>query len=250
MVPLDGDATGRILAWDDGLHRTVALHHAAIRGRPGLWGDHPSRPSSVIWLREGDGQWEAFAAGFAGPALDWLAAEARGRPIALAAPPSWEAPVLARAGRSERRFVQTWVRPGPWEPPIPSIATRRLGPEDAGAFEEVTPAWGLRAWGDFAGLIDAGAAFGAPTRLGFGALAWIVESDHHCDKIGVATIPRFRRLGLGRASASALLGHIARDRRKHPLWTTNPGNAASLALARSLGFSAQVTETVLGWTPG
>ena len=114
----------------------------------------------------------------------------------------------------------------------------------------MAPAWALRAWGDFAGLVETGAAFGVPTSGGFAALAWVVESDDHCDKIGVATTPRFRRLGLGRAATLALLGHIARDRRRHPLWTTNPGNAASLALARSLGFSAQVTETIIGWTPG
>ena len=64
MIPLGPEATDAVLSWSDGLHRTSALHHAAIHGRPGLWGDDRSRPSSAIWLREGVDQWEAFAAGF------------------------------------------------------------------------------------------------------------------------------------------------------------------------------------------
>src|SRR3954462_11957083 len=96
MIPIR-EATDWLPRSDDAPHRSGALRHAATHGRPGLWGDDPRRPSSVVWLREGDGGiWEAFAGGIAGPALDWLAAEPGGRTIALLAPPSWEGPVRDR----------------------------------------------------------------------------------------------------------------------------------------------------------
>ncbi len=248
MVPLGVEATARVLAWEDSPHRMVALHHAAIHRRPGLWGDDPARPSTVVWLREGDdGQLEAFGAGVAGPAPGWLVARSGGRPIMLAAPMSWEGPVRARGGRLERCLVWTWLRPGPSGRPGPPIPTRRLGPDDADAFEAAAPPWALRSWGGFGALIARGAAFGVPTAGGFAAMAWTFESDYHRDKVGVATPARFRRLGLGRAAASALVGHILRDRRKQPIWSTNDSNAASMALARSLGFTALSTETLLLW---
>ena len=252
MIPLGAEATDAVLGWGDGLHRTVALHHAAIHGRPGLWGDDRARPSSAIWLRDGGDRWEAFAAGFAGPALDWLAGVATGRPVVLAAPPSWEEIVRARLVpkvRVEQSFVQTWVHPGVAERPTGAVDVRRLDHDDAEAFHAVAPDWALVAWGDYETLIDRGAAFGVPGRTGLAAVAWVIESDHHLDKVGVATDPRFRRLGLGRAAASALVEEIGERRRRHPLWVVSPGNVASLALARALGFSAQVTETLLRWGP-
>ncbi len=218
----------------------------------GCGGDDRARPSSAIWLREGVDQWEAFAAGFAGPALGWLERAATGRPIVLAAPPSWEEMVRARVGpsvRVERSFVQTWVRP---EPPLRStgvVDLRGLDHDDAAAFAAVAPPWALASWGDFDALIERGAAFGVPGRSGLAAVAWVVESDHYLDKVGAATDPRFRRLGLGRAVTSALVEHIEQERQKHPLWVVNPGNNPSLALARALGFSTQVTETLLRWVP-
>ena len=67
--------------------------------------------------------------------------------------------------------------------------------------------------------------------------------------MSVFTVPRYRRLGLARAAAAALVGHIASRRHKVPLWSTTPDNDASLALARSLGFTSQVTEALVRWPP-
>ena len=94
-----------------------------------------------------------------------------------------------------------------------------------------------------------GAGFGVPYGDGFAALAWIFDQSAGFDAIGVFTAPRYRRLGLARAAAAALISHIARRRRKVPLWSTTPDNDASLALARSLGFTAQATEALLRWPP-
>ncbi len=250
MVPILGGRADWLGRSDDAPHRTVALRHAAIHRRPGLWGDDPDHPSSVAWLREGDdGQWEAFGAGDAGPALDWIAARAGGRPVALMAPPSWEGPVLARAGRLDRATVLTWSRPdSPLARPGP-VGARRLGLDDAPAFEALAPRWALRSWGGFGPMIERGAAFGVPSPGGLAASAWIYESDDRTDKIGVATAARARRLGLGFSAASALLDHVLRDRRQRLLWTTHAGNPASIGLARALGFSGPVAETLLRWTP-
>lgn len=252
MIPLGAEATDAVLGWGDGLHRTVALHHAAIHGRPGLWGDDRVRPSSVLWLRDGGDQWEAFAAGFAGPALAWLEQAATGRPIVLAAPTSWADGVRARAEparRVEASFVQTWLRPEAVALPESAADVRPLDVDDAAAFAAIAPPWALGAWGDFATALERGAAFGVPSRSGLAAAAWVVESDHHLDKVGVATDPRYRRLGLGRVVAAALLDAIENRRARHPLWVANPGNVASLGLARALGFTTPVTETLLRWTP-
>lgn len=271
MEPLGPEALEWILSWDDGLHRSVALHHAAIHNRPGLYGDDPRRPTSVVWIRPGDAQWEAFGAGFAEPAVRWLATQPG--PIALLAPPAWEVAVQERAERLDRGFIQTWLRPDPprtfgagksragaktgTAEPLPArvpastrVATRRLTLEDEAAFLESAPSWALRAWGSYDQLMTHGAAFGVPGQGGqLASVSWVFQTDHYCDAIGVATPERYQRLGLGRAVCSELVEHILHDRRKYPLWTTTPGNAPSLALARTLGFSAQVTETLLCWTP-
>ena len=252
MNPLGAEATDAVLTWGDGLHRSVALHHAAIHGRPGLWGDDRLRPSSAIWLRDGGDQWEAFGAGSAGPALEWLERAALGRSVVLAAPPSWEEIVRERVGRFtpiERSRVQTRLRPEAFADPMISAAVRPLVDGDAAAFQDVAPAWALGSWGDFATLIDRGSAWGVAGRSGLAAVAWVVEADHDRAKVGVATDPRFRRLGLGRAVASALIRQIEQEQRKLPLWVVNPANTASVALARSLGFATQVTETLVRWTP-
>ena len=251
MIPLGTEATDAVLSWGDGLHRTVALHHAAIHARPGLWGDDRVRPSSVVWLRDGGDQWDAFAAGFAGPALAWLERTAPGRPVVLAAPPSWNEIVPARLGRTrvKTRAVETWLRPEPEPRRETVVGVRRLDLDDADAFADAAPPWALRAWGGFADLLDHGVAFGAPGRSGLGAVAWVVESDHHLDKLGVTTDPRFRRLGLGQAVASALLDEVTFERHRHPLWVTDPANTASIRLAHSLGFRTRIRETLLRWEP-
>jgi GNAT superfamily N-acetyltransferase len=250
MIPIDSEATDWLPRSDDALHRSVALRHAAIHGRPGLWGDDPARPSSVVWLREGDqGRWEVFGAGLPEPSLDWLASRSEGRTISMMAPPSWEEPARSRAGRLDRASVQTWTRPEPPARRAGPIQVRRLELADAPAFESVAPSWALRSWGDFGSMVDRGAAFGVAKGEGFASIAWVYESDRDHDKIGVATADPFRRLGLGRAVSLTIIDHIRRDRKKAPLWATHEGNVASMALARSLGFRERCIETLLHWTP-
>ena len=257
MVPVGRGAATVMLAMGDSpgsgsrSHRLVALEHAASRSRPGLWGDNPDVPSSLVWLREADDALEAFATGEPDRAIAWLAGRAGGRPIRLAAPESWEAAARLQGGRVDRGSVSSLVRTSPQgEMKAPPVEVARLGPGDRAAFEDLAPGWALRAWGGFIEMIDRGSAFGVRSGSGFASLAWVFEAGRRFDKLGVATLPRYRRLGLGRAAARGLIMDVERSRRKRPLWTTAPDNAESLALARSLGFASEVAEPLILWVPG
>ena len=256
MVPVGRGAATVMLALGDGpgsgsrSHRLVALEHAASRSRPGLWGDHPDVPSCLVWLREGDDAIEAFAAGEPGLAIPWLAGRAEGRSIRLAAPEGWEAAARLEAGEVGRGAVASLVRPSPLAAMAgPPVEVARLGPDDRRAFEDAAPPWALRAWGSYFELLTRGSAFGVRSGSGFASLAWVFESGRRFDKVGVATVPRFQRLGLGRAAARALVMDVERTRRKRPLWTTAPDNAESLTLARALGFAGEVAEPLILWEP-
>ncbi len=152
-------------------------------------------------------------------------------------------------GRVEVGTIQTWVGLEHWNESSSGIVVRRLTLGDEAGFGAVAPSWALRSWGDFPTMIERGIAFGIPAPGGFAALAWTYESDRAHDKIGVVTLPRFRRLGLGRKVAASLLDWIVLERRKAPVWATTLANPASIALARSLGFLIAIHETLLHWTP-
>ena len=252
MIPLGAEATDAVLAVGDRGHRGVALRHAVLHGRPGLWGDHPARPSSVIWLRDGGNQWDVFGAGSASPALAWLVGAATDRPIVLAAPAGWEPAVRERLGplvTIESSRVEVWLRPARASRLAGSGVVRMLDRADAAAFAAVAPAWAFRSWGDFATLIERGSAWGVAGASRLVAVAWVVEADPSAAKVGVATAPRFRRLGLGRLVAAALVAQIEQERTRQALWVVNPGNTASTALARSLGFVRHGSEPLLRWVP-
>lgn len=250
MVPLNARAASHVLSWDDGTRRALALHHALLRQRPGLWGDHARRPSSVVLLRRGEGQWEAYGTGAPEPAARWLAD--RRAPVALLAPDGWDDSIRAIAGAVRQGPIQVRYRTA--EHPLPAppsrIAVRRLGLADVSAFATASPSWALRAWGSARECVREGAAFGVPYQGGFAAMAWIGEVDQFLDAIGVYTVPRYRRLGLGHAAALWLVRHIVIDRRKCPLWSTTGDNAASQALAEALGFSLLMEEPVLRFGSG
>lgn len=251
MVPLSWEAAEYVFAWEDGSRRGLALHHAVMERRPGLWGDHARRPNSMVLLRRGETRWEAFGAGDPQPAVNWLTR--RPSPVALLAPAWWSDEVRKSArGKVEVEPMAIRYLPEPEGAPRmreragASIATRRLGPDDAPLFDRVAPPWALRCWGSAADALTRGAAFAVGDRRTeeLLALAWITEFDHHLDAIGAYTVERYRRLGLGRAAAGALVGHILARRGKAPVWACADQNLASTALARSLGFNFTLREPV------
>jgi GNAT superfamily N-acetyltransferase len=289
MVPLDPLAVRSLRSWlgEPSGPGVLALHHALAYQRPGVWGDHARVPRSVVLVREGDEQLEAFGAGEPEPAVGWLASQARA--VSLVAPPRWREALGTRVGPVEEGIIETWTidpfdltmstmfdspepqaapgssrvarsgsgsgsgpKPGPKSESAPArrlAPTRPLVASDAAAFAAVAPPWALRGWGTYSGLIAFGAAFAVPHGSTFAALAWIFDQSAGFDAIGVYTVPRYRRLGLARAATSALISHIARRRRKVPLWSSPADNEASLELARSLGFTAQASEALIRWPP-
>lgn len=249
MVPLRAEAhehvLTRLVEESPGL---LALRHALLFRRPGLWGDDARRPHSVVLLRPAGAAREAFGVGRPEPAAEWLAGR-EGR-IALAAPEDWESALRDAVGRVERSEVTTWFDPPLRDPGGPSAAaTRRLNREDRDAFLRLAPDWALRGWGSYDELVRVAAAFGVPHRDGFASLAWVFDQSTRFDALGVFTDPRYRRLGLGRAAARALIRHVQRDRGKLPLWSAPAEHDASLGLARALGFTGQVAEALMCWPP-
>ncbi len=247
MVPLRAEAhenvLSRLVEETPGL---LALRHALLFRRPGLWGDDARRPHSVLLLRPAGGYREAFGVGRPEPAVEWLAGR-EGR-ILLVAPEDWEPSVRATLGPIDRSEIHTWFDPPLRDPAgSPTAATRRLGREDRDAFLRACPDWALRGWGAFDDLIRLGAAFGVPYRDELAAVAWIFDQSTRFDAMGAFTHPRYRRLGLGRAAARALIRHIQRERGKLPVWSAPADNTASLGLARALGFTGQVAEPLLRW---
>ena len=250
MVPLDSAGARYARSWF-GPPRTpglLTLHHSLDFSRSGLHGDRAKTPHTLLLTREGDdGRLEVFGAGHPSPAVRWLLSI--GRDVTLNCPGRWHELVRGVFGDVEERRVETWTTR---KPPAsrPSINVRRLVQDDASAFTETAPAWALRSWGSFPALIKHGAAFGIaePKRPGFAAIAWVFDQAGPYDALGVFTVERFRRLGLGRAVAAALLEHVVTDRGKLPLWSTMPSNKPSRALARDLGFTHAVDELVLRWS--
>src|SRR6185312_7337820 len=116
----------------------LTLRRALIEREPGFWGDSPTSPSSVVYMREGDCQVEAFGLFSPRPAVRWLAALER--PVALLAPAGWAKAVRVRAGPADRAEVVSWV-PGFYKPNLsrPVIPTRRLNLADAEAFAASSP---------------------------------------------------------------------------------------------------------------
>lgn len=236
----------------------LSLRHALARRRPGLWGDHPTRPCSVIWMCEGPDRREAFAGGAAAPALAWLGRQPG--TLAMVAPDEWEWEIEEAFAEIEKASVITRrYRPidlGPdrlptrWRdhPPVSCATVRRLGAGDRAGFLAVAPSWGLRGWGRYETLLERGAAFGVGVGNQLASVAWTDATDGRYEGVGVATLPRYQRLGLGRAAAAALIRHLLVERATTPLWAASAENAASLGLATSLGLVASISETLLRCT--
>lgn len=251
MVPLDAVAAEHVRAWlgEPRGPGVLDLYQALVDHHPGLWGDDARVPRSVVLIREGAGQLEVYGAGRPEPAAGWLC-RSEERPIALIAPKDWWDAVERRVDQVERDEVLTLsVEEADFTPVSSAVATRRLTARDAEAFysSEIAPDWALSGWRTFHDLVERGAGYAVPFGARFAAAAWVYSQAGRYETVGVSTDARFRRLGLGKAVASALVAEILRERGKVALWTTVPENAASVATAHALGFSPAATETRLRW---
>ncbi len=246
MVPLEAAGVAEARSWvgEPSGPGLLSLGHALNGGRPGLWGDHPRRPRSVVLLRRGDVGWDAFGAGDAGPAVRWLGN--LGDSVALLAPEEWEGPLRRVVERLGRDVVATWAPTGPLRAG-PPVMVRRLERGDGAAFLRSAPRWALRGWGTFEALMSGGGAVGVPFEGGFASLAWVFEASGRYDSLGVHTVERLRRLGLGWAVAHAMMARVVGERGKFPLWSLAAGNTASASLARRLGLEWAADQVLWRW---
>ncbi len=256
MVPLRPE--GRVHALeqlsDVDSPELLAVRHALIYARPSLWGDDAWRPRSVVLLRSepsGRGS-EAFGLGEPEPAVPWLVARTRRVGGALVAPAAWSPWIEVALGSTalQASEIETWHDLGPPprpKSPQPAITVERLTEHHLTGFQRAAPDWALQGWGDFQALLRHGAIWGVPHQGGFASLAWIYDQTEQFDAVGLFTVPRFRRLGLGRACAAPLIDHIRRGRNKQPLWSTAAGNEVSRHLAQILGFTQSTTQPLCRW---
>jgi RimJ/RimL family protein N-acetyltransferase len=130
---------------------------------------------------------------------------------------------------------------GPLRPaPAPGELVRRLEAGDARALAALSEEsrWVSRTWGGPAGLAASGTAWGAFSGARLVSVAAVFFVGDRYQEIGVATEPGFRRQGLSTVCAGAVCADILR-RGRIPSWTTSQDNAASVRVAKKLGFTMQ-----------
>ena len=158
--------------------------------------------------------------------------------------------MVAEVGRVDRAVVQTWTPDGP--DPAPALAPHRDAeararrPRGLRRLRPVGPA----RLGDVRGLdLARGAAFGVPQGGGFAALAWVFDQSHRHDALAVHTSPRFRRLGLGRAAASALIAHSCATGASSPSGRPPPRTPPPSAWPARWGCPSAPSRVLLRWPP-
>ncbi len=243
MIRLEPSLTRRLLTGREGPRRRIALEHAVLWGRPGFWGDHPTEPQSVVWVRQGEGQLDVFALGEPDQAVGWLAGLEQ--PISLLAPPWWEPIVRDQFVHVTRSHLETWALDHDlaW-PGVGRVPLKRLELHDESGFRAVAPGWALRAWPSFTGMLTHGASFGVLHHAEWVAVAWVVERSPTSASIGVYVREDLRRLGLGRSVASALGTHLV-EIGATPIWVSHLSNEGSRRLAKSLGLRPIMAEPLL-----
>lgn len=90
-------------------------------------------------------------------------------------------------------------------------------------------------WTDGAAFLAHGGGMCARQDGRLGAMAFSAFRFDDCLEIGIETLAPFRRLGLGRAVAHGLIRRCLSEGLT-PVWSCRKENAASYALAQSLGF--------------
>lgn len=114
-------------------------------------------------------------------------------------------------------------------------AVRLLGPEDARLLEAAPPDVRGAGYRSALELLTEGIAAAAVVAGGVVAIAHTAaRSERHAD-LGVATLPAWRDRGFATAAA-ALVAERVGAAGQRPVWSTGATNAASVRVARKLGF--------------
>jgi GNAT superfamily N-acetyltransferase len=214
---LDGDAPGDL--WADRPEDPRAFH---------VWHPHTM---SLVW----------------GPAVaevaDDVAAHVRaradaGRPERLQVEPRWaDLGWAARIGGAVTEQVRlnfafdAAAFPGPVDAP-----GARMRPATAAEFAWEGTVRPTDFWPDAETFLARGGGWVAEVDGVAAALAFAAFTRGGEVELGIETAPGFRRRGLARAAAAAMVDDLVRAGRT-PVWACREDNTGSLRLARSLGFA-------------
>lgn len=119
---------------------------------------------------------------------------------------------------------------------VPHDAVRLLTPADLPLLEAAPDELRRTGWPDLAAALDEAPVAGAIAGGALVATAFASVLTPRFGEIGVATLPEHRGRGYATACASAAAAAVLAPGRT-VLWTCDEAHAASLAIARRLGFT-------------
>ena len=259
MVPLEADT---LRPW---IGTTARARRAAARwpwGTPCSTGGTPSgatRPAAPrAWCcsARGTPAGRPWPPASPKPAVSWLVARAGRSRCWPRRPGGGRSSGYVRRANLATGTLETWGASRDADPARddwgrarlrPAVGVRRLGPGDASGLRRLHPGLGPEELGLVRPDAPARRRLRRAPRRGFATLAWVVEQDARHASIGVFTWPRYRRLGLGYAAASALMVAVVRESGRLPVWVTAAENEPSRGLAAAMGFAVRGEETLLRW---
>jgi len=119
---------------------------------------------------------------------------------------------------------------------VPNPAARLLSPADLPLLEAAPDELRRTGWPDLETALEEAPVAGAVAGGALVAVAFASVLTPRFGEIGVATLERHRGRGHATACASAVAGAVLASGRT-ALWTCDEAHAASLAIARRLGFT-------------
>lgn len=229
---LDGTAPGDL--WCDRPDDPRAFHVVHPYGMSLVWGPaaDEARHEVLDWLRgrrgSGHAEWLQIEPRWSG--LDWHTALGA-VPIEVADPLA--PPPATLHTRVNFAFDAASFGPlGPSPAHEPGWATRPATAADFQVPGAVVPS---AFWPDADAFLANGGGMVIERSGEVGAIAFASYRWDQNLEVGIETVPRFRRRGLARAAAAAMIRAVV-DAGLSPVWSCRGENVGSLRLAQSLGF--------------
>jgi RimJ/RimL family protein N-acetyltransferase len=269
MQQLTPDQYGAIMPLFNPLNFNLVIRSVVTGNTPAwVFASHPTAPRvALIWDRQdalllgGDIHETAALPALRNIIHNQILPDARSRHIpemAFFCTPGWEqhAALLftglnpSRAERTSYRYPQERV---PISPPVPrGFTLHRI--DDGLLASNLDHIWDVRGWIDSfwaseQAFLNTGFGYAAVTRDTIASWCLTVFAAGSARELGVATLPDYRRRGLGTMVAEACIEHgLAHGFSIH--WHCWSDNLPSAAAARRLGFEVERDYSVFRFNTG